>query len=75
RVRAWVYPPWFDSVTIITRSGQKDTPCPTLFPAKLHTNKDTTLPALDLDELLALRVSYETRKRQAGGHDVPWPAL
>ncbi|MEO0081845.1 MAG: hypothetical protein ABIL25_06095, partial [candidate division WOR-3 bacterium] len=33
------------------------------------------LPALDLDELLALRVSYETRKRQAGGHDVPWPAL
>ncbi len=32
------------------------------------------LPALDLDGLLALRVSYETRKRQAGGHDVPWPA-
>ncbi|MEO0082115.1 MAG: hypothetical protein ABIL25_07480, partial [candidate division WOR-3 bacterium] len=39
----------FDSVTIITRSGQKDTPCPTLFPAKLHTNKDTTESPVGID--------------------------
>jgi len=31
------------------------------------------LPALDLDELLATRVSFVTRKHQPGGHDVPWP--
>ncbi|MEO0080519.1 MAG: hypothetical protein ABIK44_07585, partial [candidate division WOR-3 bacterium] len=30
------------------------------------------LPALDLDELLALRASFEARRRQVGGHDVPW---
>lgn len=32
------------------------------------------LPALDLDEMLATRVSFVTRKHQPGGHDVPWPA-
>ncbi|MEO0082561.1 MAG: hypothetical protein ABIL25_09810, partial [candidate division WOR-3 bacterium] len=33
------------------------------------------LPALDRDGWLTLRVSYETRRHQASGHDSPWPAL
>jgi transposase-like protein len=32
------------------------------------------LPALDLDELLAARVAFQTRKSETGGHDVPWHA-
>jgi len=30
------------------------------------------LPVLDLDEVLATRVSFLTCKRRPGGHDVPW---
>ncbi|MFO7675494.1 MAG: hypothetical protein R6X12_04165, partial [bacterium] len=33
------------------------------------------LPVLDLDEVLATRVSFLTRKAQPRGHDVPWTAL
>jgi transposase-like protein len=33
-----------------------------------------TLPVLDIDELLALRVTFAARKKQSEGHDVPWLA-